>query len=171
MVRVSAWPGPGRIVPTLSVLAVCAVLLNLVGGPVSAGLLCSLPMAIVFGRAIFEWLVGMTLVVDVLERRVPNSVLTSADSPPSAELVEETTAPIAVSPETPSERQVEVEAMIDRILSVPLRGQSTPPYPEPHSPELVECRRHGDPTDEANGNGNGKANGEVARAWKVAADA
>jgi hypothetical protein len=66
-VRIKVRPGPGRLVPTLCMLALAAILALLISGPVSALLLCGLPMLFIVGRVVHEWLTGVALAIDVLD--------------------------------------------------------------------------------------------------------
>ena len=119
LVRVSARPGPGRLVFIMSVLFFGAIFLHLIGGPVAAALLCSLPMTVVWCRAVYEWLVGMTFVIDVIEDRheVATASQAVAEDVETTEVVE-TVRPLAVTASTDS-RQQEIEDIVDKILNVP----------------------------------------------------
>jgi hypothetical protein len=117
LVRISARPGPGRLVLIMGVLFFGAIFLHLIGGPLAAALLCSLPMTVVWSRAVYEWLVGMTFVIDVIENRheVAAASQAGADDVDATEVIE-AVRPVTVSAATDS-RQQEIEDIVDKILN------------------------------------------------------
>ena len=117
LVRISARPGPGRLVLIMGVLFFGAILLHLISGPVTAALLCSLPMTVVWCRAVYEWLVGMTFVIDVIENRhaVATASEAVAEDVETTEVVE-TVRPVAGAGASDA-RQQEIEDIVDKILN------------------------------------------------------
>jgi hypothetical protein len=108
-VRIKVRPGPGRLVPTLSMLAMAAIFAQLISGPVSALLLCGLPMLFILGRAVHEWLTGTALAIDVLAQ-------IAAVAPAAAE-PETNTEPESES--APANRAVRpaVAAIVQQLMS------------------------------------------------------
>jgi hypothetical protein len=101
----------------MGVLFFGAIFLHLIGGPLAAALLCSLPMTVVWSRAVYEWLVGMTFVIDVIENRheVAAASQAGADDVDATEVIE-AVRPVTVSAATDS-RQQEIEDIVDKILN------------------------------------------------------
>jgi hypothetical protein len=123
LVRINARPHAGRLVPIMGVLFCGAVGLHLIGGPLAAALLCSLPMTVVWCRALYEWLVGMTFIIDVIENRETRTVSADAvatmvvatETAGHGELVEAVgSRTLAADP-----RQEQIEELVGKILSGP----------------------------------------------------